>query len=138
MHDGQTPKRLVVAAALVRRRADDLILMTRRPSGKHLAQFWEFPGGKVEAGEAPDETVRRELREELNIDVEVGDVFAVGHHVYPSREVILIVYDTCLVSGQPASMESQEFEWMSTQKILKLELPPADKPVTDRLAREQI
>ena len=137
MHEGELPKRLVVAAGLVRRPSDDLILMTRRPSGKHLAHFWEFPGGKVEAGEAPEMTVRRELREELNIDVDVRDVFAVGHHVYPSREVILIVYEVVLVGGVPVGMESQEFEWMSAQRILGLELPPADKPVIDRLARER-
>lgn len=135
-------KRIVVSAGLIRGRLGsaeaDRYLISRRPEGTHLARWWEFPGGKVEPGEAPDATLARELREELGIEVEVGDIFAVGHHVYPGREVILLVYDARLVAGEPACLEVAEFKWVTAGELVEIPLPPADVPVVDRLERERV
>lgn len=135
-------KRIVVAAGLVRGREGsaeaDRYLISRRPEGTHLAQSWEFPGGKIDPGEAPDRALVRELREELGVEVAVGDIFAVGHHVYPEREVLLLVYDARVVAGEPACLEVAEFRWASAAELTTIPLPPADMPVVERLARERL
>lgn len=135
-------KRIVVAAGLVRGREGgaeaDRYLISRRPEGTHLAQSWEFPGGKVDPGEPPDRALVRELREELGVEVAVGDIFAVGHHVYPEREVLLLVYDARVVRGEPACLEVAEFRWVSAAELTTIPLPPADMPVVERLARERL
>ena len=134
--------RIVVAAGLVRGREGsaeaDRYLISRRPEGTHLAQSWEFPGGKIDPGEAPDRALVRELREELGVEVVVGDIFAVGHHVYPEREVLLLVYDARVVAGEPACLEVAEFRWASAAELTTIPLPPADMPVVERLARERL
>lgn len=136
------PRRIVVAAGLVRGRRDgpdgDRYLISRRPAGTHLADWWEFPGGKVEPGEAPPAALVRELREELGIEVEVGDIFAVGHHVYGDKDVLLLVYDARLAAGEPACLEVAEFRWVTAAELLAVPLPPADVPVLDRLRRERL
>lgn len=135
-------KRIVVAAGLVRGREGgaeaDRYLISRRPEGTHLAQSWEFPGGKVDPGEPPDRALVRELREELGVEVAVGDIFAVGHHVYPEREVLLLVYDARVVRGEPVCLEVAEFRWVSAAELTTIPLPPADMPVVERLARERL
>lgn len=135
-------KRIVVAAGLVRGRQNsaeaDRYLISRRPEGTHLAQSWEFPGGKIDPGEPPAQALVRELREELGIEVEVGDIFAVGHHVYPEREVLLLVYEARVIGGAPACLEVAEFRWVSAAELVKIPLPPADLPVVERLARERL
>ncbi|MEZ4472126.1 MAG: 8-oxo-dGTP diphosphatase MutT [bacterium] len=133
-------KRIVVAAGLIRGRDGSpeasLFLVSRRPAGTHLAHAWEFPGGKVEPGEAPDVALAREIEEELGVRVAVGDVFAVGHHVYPEKEVILLVYEARLVEGEPRCLEVAEIRWLTAAELVELPLPPADRPVVERLRRE--
>lgn len=133
-------KRILVAAGLVRGGAGspeaDLVLISRRPAGAHLADWWEFPGGKVEPGESPTAALARELHEELGVDVEVGDVYAVGHHVYESHEVVLLVYACRVVAGEPQCRAVAEFRWVTPAELLTVPLPPADGPVVDRLRRE--
>lgn len=135
-----TASRIVVVAGLIRGRARtpeaERFLVSRRPAGTHLADWWEFPGGKIELGEPPEHALARELREELGIDVEVGDVYAVGHHVYETREVLLLVYSCAVVSGQPQCLEVAEFRWVTPAELVALPLPPADEPVVARLRRE--
>lgn len=135
-------KRIVVSAGLIRgprgSAEADRYLISRRPDGTHLAGSWEFPGGKVEPGEAPDSALARELAEELGIEVEVGNIFAVGHHVYERREVILLVYDARLVAGEPSCLEVAEFKWVTAAELVEIPLPPADLPVVDRLKRDRV
>ena len=133
-------KRLLVAAALLRERwsneGPSRILVTRRLKGVHLAGSWEFPGGKVELTESPVDALKRELREELGIEVDVGDIYAVGHHVYPQREIVLLVYESVIKRGTPQRLGVAEFCWLEPSVLVELELPPADGPVVDRLKRE--
>lgn len=110
--------------------------MSRRLQGAHLAGSWEFPGGKVELGEDPAQALSRELREELNIEVEVGQIYAVGHHCYPDKDIVLLIYE-CRHSGRtPEALEVAEFAWLSPAQVCALELPPADEEVITRLRQE--
>jgi 8-oxo-dGTP diphosphatase len=110
-------------------------LVARRPDDDRLARCWEFPGGKVEPGEPPPAALRRELREELGVDVEVGDVYAVGHHVEADREILLLVYRCVLRAGEPRCLEVAEWAWLTPAELATLDLPPADRPIVDRLCR---
>jgi len=135
-------KRVVVAAGLIRGVTDgsqaDLYLVSKRLGGVHLAHSWEFPGGKIEPGEAPKAALAREISEELGIMIEVGDIFAVGHHVYPEKEVILLVYDARVTGGAPRCLGVAEFAWLTAAELVALPLPPADVPVVERLKRERL
>ncbi len=127
--------RILVAAGLIRGAQADRYLLRRRLKGSHLAGSWEFPGGKVELGESPPDALVRELREELGVEVRVGEIFAVGHHVYPEREVVLLVYECELVAGEPQALEVADFAWFTAAEVCALDLPPADRPVVERLRR---
>lgn len=131
--------RIVVTSGLIHGRAGtpeaDLFLVSQRPAGTHLAHAWEFPGGKVEPGEDPAVALVRELEEELGVTVEVGDIFAVGHHVYPEKEVILLVYECRVVAGEPACLQVAAFAWLTLAALAELPLPPADRPAVARLRR---
>ena len=114
---------LVVAAAVVER--DGRFLVTRRQPGVHLEGYWEFPGGKCDAGETLDRCLMRELREELGVDARVGNqVFAVTHH-YPDRSVELHFF-CCDVAGEPAPLLGQEMRWVTCAEMKALPFPPAD------------
>jgi len=121
-----------VAAALVR---DDAgrYLITQRGQGSHLAGLWEFPGGKMEAGESPEAALRRELIEEL------GATFAVGARVetvrweYPDRSVVLHFYACRLESGVIEPREGQAMAWVEPERLAAYDFPPADRELIARL-----
>ena len=133
-------KRALVAAGLIRapkgHPQEGRILMSRRLEGVHLAGSWEFPGGKIEPYEAPQDTLKRELQEELNIEVEVGEVYAVGHHSYPNKDVVLIVYECWHTAREPQALEVAELAWLTPQEVCALPLPPADEEMLRRLRVE--
>ena len=140
MTSGPPLERVIVVAGLIQGASGTVeaerYLVSRRPQGTHLATWWEFPGGKIERGESPERALARELREELAIEVEVGDVFTVGHHVHDAHEVLLLVYRCRLRGGAPECREVAEFRWLDLEALLDLEVPPADRPVVARLRRE--
>ena len=133
-------KRVLVSAGLIRGacapQTQDKILMSRRLEGAHLAGSWEFPGGKVELGEDPREALARELREELNIEVSVGQIYAVGHHAYPEKDVVLLIYECWHTGGDPEALEVADFSWLTPHEVCALPLPPADEEVITRLNQE--
>ncbi len=114
---------LVVTAAVIER--DDRFLVTKRQDGVHLAGFWEFPGGKCEPGESHAACLARELREELAVDVRVGDEVLVTSHGYPDRRVELHFF-RCALVGEPAPQVGQELQWVARDRLAELEFPPAD------------
>ncbi len=128
--------RILVVAGLIEGGTPGLYLVSRRPAGTHLAHAWEFPGGKVDRGETPAAALRRELQEELGIDVVVGDVYAVGHHCYPEKEVVLLIFRCRIIAGEPQCLEVAEFRWVTLAELVDLPLPPADGPVVERLRRD--
>ena len=115
---------LIVAAAVVI--ADGRVLLTRRAEGQHLAGLWEFPGGKLEAGESPEEAVVRECREECGIDVSVERILDVTHHRYPEKEVLLLFYRCALVAGEVRHLAVADHIWVTPDALDEYPLPPAD------------
>ena len=129
-----TPRfsRVVVTAAVVRRGGKYLV--TRRPGGVHLEGFWEFPGGKCEPGEDHETCLRREIEEELGVEVRVGrQIFEVAHE-YPERAVELHFFD-CELAGEPVPQLGQEMRWVAPGDLAALEFPPADAELIGILAR---
>jgi 8-oxo-dGTP diphosphatase len=126
-------KRKLVVAALVRR--DGRILLTRRRADQPMPLLWEFPGGKVEEGESPEEALARELVEELGCGGTVGRIFEVVFHRYPEFDLLMLVY-ACTLDGEPRPVEVAELAWVAPQEVLKYELLPADIPLCQRLARD--
>ncbi len=115
--------RVVVTAAVIER--DGAYLVTRRPSGVHLAGMWEFPGGKCDDGETLQACLSREIREELGCEIEVGrEVFATAH-AYPERLVELHFF-ACTMRGQATPVLGQEVRWVPRAALSTLEFPPAD------------
>ena len=122
----------VVAAIILR---NEHILLTRRRADAHLANLWEFPGGKVEAGESLAEALQRELHEELGITVEVQDeCYATTHH-YPAKSVELHFFNCTISDGEPLAIEVAEFRWVKPPDLLSFDFPEADLELVNRLAR---
>ena len=122
---------VVVAAAVVFR--DGRVLLTRRADGQHLGGMWEFPGGKLELGESPEETLVRECREECGIEVEVGDILDVTHHRYPEKDVLLLFYRCALLAGEVRNLEVADHAWVEPEDLDRYQLPPADIRIVTRL-----
>ncbi len=120
---------LVVAVALVD--VDGRVLVSERPAGKQLAGLWEFPGGKVEAGERPEETLIRELAEELGIRVEEPCLapLTFASHAYPDFHLLMPLYVCRRWTGTPRSMEGQALKWVRPKALRDLAMPPADAPL---------
>lgn len=125
------PDRIVVAAAVFQR--GDAYFVTRRQAGVHLAGYWEFPGGKCEPGETFAECLRREIREELDVHVRVGDEILVVSHEYPDR-VVELRFFRCGLMGEPRAVLGQEMRWVAREALASLEFPPADAELLQRLA----
>lgn len=119
---------LLVAAGVVR---DDQgrILLAQRPPGKHLAGTWEFPGGKCESGETPQEALVRELDEELGIRVESSAPLLSLTHAYSEKTVRLLLREVCSWSGQPVGREGQPLRWARLDEMADLPMPAADRPM---------
>jgi mutator protein MutT len=116
--------RIAVVAAVVER--DDAFLVTRRIGGTHLEGYWEFPGGKRQEGESDTEALMRELREELAVDVIVGDLVLFVSHAYEDRELALNFY-RCELRGEPRPQLGQEMRWARGDELRTLQVPPADE-----------
>ena len=125
-------KPIVVTAAVIKE--DGRYLVARRRPGGPRGGLWEFPGGKVEPGERDDEALRRELREELGIDVSVGQPTDTVHWVYPDLRIELRSYECRIVGGRPDAAEHEELRWVTPHELLELPLSEADVEVARRLA----
>jgi mutator protein MutT len=123
---------IAVAAAVIER--DARILITRRLPGTHLAGLWEFPGGKPELGETLEDALRREMREELDADVDVGECIETVECEYPDR-LVRIAFFSCALRGEPRPLEGQAIAWVSRDELADYEFPPADAALLARLRR---
>ena len=124
---------VVVAVALVD--ADGRVLVAQRPPGKQLAGLWEFPGGKVEPGERPEESLIRELREELGIEVAEPCLapLTFASHAYPDMHLLMPLYLCRRWGGRPEGREGQALAWVRPAKLADYPVPPADKPLVAQL-----
>jgi 8-oxo-dGTP diphosphatase len=122
---------IVVAAAVIIR--DGRVLLTRRTDGQHLAGMWEFPGGKLEPRESPEEALVRECREECGIEVEVIEILDVTHHRYPEKDVLLLFYRCELLSGEVRHLQVADHVWVAPPELDRYSLPPADERIVARI-----
>ncbi|MEH0070511.1 8-oxo-dGTP diphosphatase MutT [Pannonibacter sp. Pt2-lr] len=124
---------LVVACALID--ADGRILIAQRPEGKSMAGLWEFPGGKVEAGERPEACLIRELSEELGISVkeECLAPLTFASHAYEDFHLLMPLYVCRRWQGTPAAQEGQTLKWVRAGKLREFPMPPADEPLIPHL-----
>lgn len=125
-----TLPRLVVTAAVVER--DGAFLVTRRLRGTHLEGFWEFPGGKCAPGESHAACLEREMLEELDVEVTIGEKILSTAHDYPERTVELHFF-SCVLKGEPRPLLGQEMLWVRRQDLRSLAFPPADDELIQRL-----
>jgi 8-oxo-dGTP diphosphatase len=121
---------IVVVAAVIE--ADHRFLVTQRQPGAHLAGMWEFPGGKIDVNEAHASALRRELREELDVDVDVGERMYHTVHAYDDRTVELHFY-RCALKGEPRPLLGQQMRWVPRDELPSLGFPPADTELIELL-----
>jgi mutator protein MutT len=114
---------VIVVAAVIE--DGDRFLVTRRQPGVHLEGLWEFPGGKIDGEETHSDALRREIREELDADVDVGDLLLATTHVYPEKTVTLCFY-RCRLVGTPRPLLGQEMRWVDRDELAALGFPAAD------------
>jgi 8-oxo-dGTP diphosphatase len=130
-------RKLVVAGLIIG--ADGRILITQRRADQALPLQWEFPGGKVEPGEAPVAALARELTEELGVTVEVGRIWDVLFHAYPAFDLVMLVYACRLTAGSPPprAVEVADLVWVATTELPgSWDILPADRPLVERLVSE--
>jgi 8-oxo-dGTP diphosphatase len=128
-----TPPRLVVTAAVIEEQGR--FLLTRRPRGAHLEGFWEFPGGKCDAGESLPDCLAREIDEELGCGVSVGEEIYAVTHAYPER-VVELHFFACSLVDPPHPRLGQEMRWVARSDLRSLDFPPADAELIARLSAD--
>ena len=124
----KTAPRIEVAAGVVRDPAGR-VLVTQRLPGRHLEGLWEFPGGKIEAGEAPNRALARELHEELGIEAGPMRPLVGVTHAYPEKTVRLRLFEVHSFSGEVQGREGQALKWVTLDELADLEMPAADRPL---------
>lgn len=123
----------VTAAIIIK---DDLILIAQRGKKEKLAGKWEFPGGKIERGETPEECLKREISEELNIEIKVGEFFGESIYTYANGEIKLIAYFAEILSGEIVLSVHDEVKWVTIKEIASFNFAPADVPLVEKLKNE--
>ena len=116
---------ITVVAAIIRRQGK--ILITRRFDHVHLPGLWEFPGGKVEAGESLESALKREIREELGVEISVRGEFFTTKHQYPAKVVDLHFFACDLNAGEPRAIEVADFRWVEPAELHSYPFPEADR-----------
>ncbi len=129
MADDGKPILLVAACALVD--ADGRVLITQRPQGKSLAGLWEFPGGKVEPGETPEEALVRELREEIDVETKVACLapLTFASHSYDNFHLLMPLYVCRRFWGIPVARQVAALKWVRPKSLRDYPMPPADAPL---------
>ena len=127
---GEMKTVIVVAALIIEQRR---ILVTQRKKDAPHGLLWEFPGGKVKEGEEPREALRRELREELDVEAEVGMIFDAVFYSYPAFPILLLVYRCRVEKGPLKPIGCHDLRWVNLRELEELAMPPADDPIRKHL-----
>ncbi len=123
-----------VVAALIRR--GDKFLICRRPANKKRGLLWEFVGGKVEKGETKQEALKRECKEELDVEIAVGEEFFEVNYVYPDLTITLTVFFAEITAGKLTLKEHADVKWITKDEIDNYDFCPADESVLEKIKRE--
>jgi len=133
--EGEKPRRTIRVVAALLRREDGKVLITQRRPQAFMPLKWEFPGGKVEPGESDQQALARELKEELDIEVEVGQHFMGLKHDYPGFQVDFQVYSCSIISGDLRKLAVNDYRWVAVSQLDTFEFPPADQPTVEQLLK---
>jgi 8-oxo-dGTP diphosphatase len=123
---------LVTAAVIIQ---EEMVLITRRPDHKPHGGFWEFPGGKLNPGESPAAALKREMREELEIEVSVEHIIDALYYRYDWGPVLILAYRCSISRGTPRNIEVAEHRWVPLNELQQFKLLPADKPLIEQLQK---
>lgn len=123
-----------VVAALIRQK--DKFLICQRPADKARALLWEFPGGKVETGESPQQALIRECREELAVTLDVGELYMQVTHKYPDIDIRLSLFEAVVIKGVLTRKEHHALAWIKREELILYEFCPADIEIINRLLKE--
>ena len=118
---------IIVTAAILENGSK--VMIAKRKEGKHLAGFWEFPGGKIEDGETAENCLRRELKEEFSIEVEVMDYIGESIFEYPGQRIKLLAYTGKIIQGEIKLHDHEKVEWVKPEEISEYKMAPADIPL---------
>ena len=124
----------IVTAGIVRNKT--AVLLTRRPDNSRHAGKWEFPGGKLETGESPVDCLQRELREELDLEVQVGAIYDVIYHRYDFGPILLLTYECTPLSETIRNLQVAEHRFVPLNRLDRYDLLPADLPLIEKLMAE--
>ncbi|BDH60311.1 NUDIX hydrolase [Lysinibacillus sp. PLM2] len=130
-------KTVHVVGAIIENDKNEIFCALRGPE-MSLANYWEFPGGKIEAGETPEQALTREIKEEFNCSIEVGEKVEDTTYEYEKVIVRLETYMAKLVDGQPVALEHAETKWVSREEITEMNFAPADIPAVEKIANEKL
>jgi len=132
---------LLVTAALIKR-GEKLLIAQRLPDSRFEPNKWEFPGGKVDFGEHPKDSLERELQEELGIGVEVGDLYTFASHVYEQngmkRHVVILFFRCGILEGEPEPLDCQDMKWVSRKQLSDQIYVEGDNPVVEMLSNDDM
>jgi|UniRef100_UPI004047CD9F mutator protein MutT len=120
---------IVVTAAILEDK--NRIMIARRKANRHLAGYWEFPGGKIEQNETPEQCLIREIKEEFLVDIEVKEFVGESIFNYPGKEVKLLGYRCVIKSGELLPQDHDKIEWVTFQEITNFKMAPADIPLIE-------
>ncbi len=129
------PSPQIVTAGVIEK--DGCVLIGKRKQGKQHVGKWEFPGGTLEQGETPEQCLRREIQEELAIDIEVGDLFCTTEYTYtPDWTIKLLAYRTTVISGVFNANDHEEIRWVKPGDLVDYDFPEAGRPIIEKLVKE--
>jgi 8-oxo-dGTP diphosphatase len=137
MESKQTvPRKLVVAGLIVDQSRPQEVLLSQRRADQSFALDWEFPGGKIEAGESPADALLRELQEEIGVTVEVGGIWDTLFHRHAGFDLLMLVYQCRIVDGHARPVAVADVRWVSLNELPKLGIMAADLSLVTRLVSE--
>jgi A/G-specific adenine glycosylase len=135
MEGGPLSRVVEVVAAVIEE--DGLFLLTRRLAGTHLAGMWEFPGGKIEPGETHAAALRREIREELGLEIEVGQLITTVKHAYTHFKITLHAFCCRLLEGEPRALGVADWRWVTLAEVDAFPFPRTDLKIIEVLRNKK-